>query len=172
MSPAVWKRFKEEAVKLRESDEELKAAARCNWGDNVHHNQIAYYDCPECCPFHDLYETVIEPPAYYAALNSKPRIEGEGDGSQSLLALVDIFEEATVMINTAEPSTAPIPIDVEEEEEDVVLVAVSSSTPNAPPHSPDVAAPAKKLKRSRLEMSCKWHVDITSAMENYAVWRL
>ena len=141
MSKAVWERLKEEAVKLRESDEELRTATRCNFGDRFHHNQMSFYDCGECQPFHDPYEIVVEPPPFYSGLLNRSVNIDHGDGTEVALTLADIIDQV---------------VGREEEAAEFATTAVQTETPKAPPPTPDAVAPAKKqTKRSRLETSCK-----------------
>ena len=140
MSKAVWERLKEEAVKLREADDELRTATRCNFGDRFHHNQMSFYDCGECQPFHDPYEIVVEPPPFYSGLLNRSVNIDHGDGTEVALTLADIIDQVVGR----------------EEEAEFATTAVQTETPKAPPPTPDAVAPAKKqAKRSRFEPSCK-----------------
>jgi hypothetical protein len=59
----MWENLYKFAPQLRELDPRLKGATLCVNGLD-HLNQMGYFTCPECCPFHEPYAPLAELPIY------------------------------------------------------------------------------------------------------------
>jgi Transcriptional Coactivator p15 (PC4) len=100
-----WDAFKKEARALLESDAQLKSAVPCNWGINLHQNQMGFFECGECQPFYDPFDQPEMPPVYYPYLHHlgiSPT--KENDDCESAMTATTTTATATATTTTSPPA--------------------------------------------------------------------